>query len=122
VIKLKYEGPFESPYWEFATYQELVRVVNGECKVQHEETAQTLELHGFKRVGIKIEKPTPPETPPVVRIPSTLTSKEKKVLEMYNKGDASISMIAKSLRISRKKVEEILDRHKSLLKKEEGNV
>lgn len=118
MIKLKYVGPFQSEYWEFPTYQEIVRIRNGYCEVKFEDTAQTLVLHGFIRVqegGVE-EKPKKPV--PKVKLPEPLTNKEKKVLEMYNIGDASVPMISKALRMSKKKVIEVLKKNEDLLQKE----
>ncbi len=119
MIKLKYKGPYEGEYWEFPTYREIVYVRNGQCEVQFEETAKMLEMHGFERIKEEVKEAPAQVSEPPPPPPPILSSKERKVLEMYKNGDASISMISKSLRISRKKVESILETYKDYLIKEE---
>ena len=111
MIKLRYKGPYEGDYWEFPTYKEIVRVKNRICEVQYEDTARTLEMHGFERVGkngaseeVKVAIDTP-------TIPLPESGLERKVIEMYRDGNASVSMISKTLRMSKKKVERILATH-----------
>jgi len=125
VIKLEYKGPYEGEYWEIPTYGEIVRVRNGKCEVKYEDTAQTLEMHGFVRVSsngnntpaqkVEVSIDSPPVLPPE-------TGKERKVVEMYKNGNASVSMISKTLRISKKKVEKILETYKDYIDSGEKNV
>jgi len=122
VIELEYKGPYEGEYWEMPTYRELVRVYKGRCKVKYEDTAQTLEMHGFVRVTksepVKKVEVSVDTTP----APLPESSRERKVIEMYRDGNASVSMISKTLRMSKKKVEAILETYKACLNEGDRNV
>jgi len=125
VFTLKYTGPFVGEYWEIPTYLEVVQVKKGICKVKHLNTRDALLMQGFIEITQGVEKSVTSDEPPQNQPqPKTVlknkkltpqTEKEQKVIEMFKNGRASITMIAKTLKMKQVKVEQILSTYSEVV-------
>lgn len=111
MYKLRYKGVLRRglPEWVLPTYEEVVTVKNGIAVVKKESTVRALLIRGFELIDDSASSPPPPAA----------TSKgdegekklENEIIRMFEDDKMTISKIARTLRISRKKVKSVIEAH-----------
>jgi len=113
MYKLRYKGVLRRglPEWVFPTYEEIVTVRNGIAVVKKESTVRALLIRGFELIDDSASSPPPPSSAPASKGDEGEKKLESEIIRMFEEDKMTISKIARTLRISRKKVKSVIEAH-----------